>query len=232
MIEKQHIFFDLDHTLWDFETNSRIALREVYETLGLESKGVSSFEAFISIYEKENDRAWRLYRNGEMTKEVLRTIRFGNALAKFEIRDEELNEQMAVHYLELSPYKTALVPGTMELLDYLKTKGYPLHILTNGFEEVQGVKMKESGLAPFFDHVITSEFIGVRKPHPKAFLGSASHVGAEVEKAFMIGDNLEADVLGAKNVGMSEVYFNPQSEAHDHDLKYEIQSLLELKSIL
>lgn len=232
MTARQHLFFDLDHTLWDFETNSRIALKEVFETLNLQGKGVTSFDEFIAIYEKENERAWRLYRNGEMKKEVLRTIRFGNSLAKFDIQDESLNEEMASEYLERSPYKTVLVPGTMELLDYLKTKGYPLHILTNGFEEVQGIKMKESGLSPFFDHVITSEFIGVRKPHPKAFLGSASHVGADVTKAFMIGDNLEADVLGAKNVGMSEVYFNPSSEKHDHDLKFEIQSLLELKTIL
>lgn len=232
MSERQHIFFDLDHTLWDFETNSRHALREVFETLNLQQKGVTSFDAFISIYETENERAWKLYRNGEMKKEVLRTIRFQNALAKFEINDDDLNEQMAAHYLRLSPYKTALVPGTMELLEYLKIKGYPLHILTNGFEEVQGIKMKESGLSPFFDHVITSEFIGVRKPHPRAFLGSAKHVGADVTKAFMIGDNLEADVLGAKNVGMSEVFFNPSNVNHEHDLKYEIQNLLDLKAIL
>ena len=114
MTARQHLFFDLDHTLWDFETNSRIALKEVFETLNLQGKGVTSFDEFIAIYEKENERAWRLYRNGEMKKEVLRTIRFGNSLAKFDIQDESLNEEMASEYLERSPYKTVLVQGTME----------------------------------------------------------------------------------------------------------------------
>lgn len=232
MDKRVHLFFDLDHTLWDFETNSRLALRELYDDFQLDRIGVHSFDAFIEIYEHENEKAWDLYRKGELKKEVLRTIRFQKALEAFEASDPLLENKLADTYLEISPYKTALIPGTIELLEDLKAKDYPLHILTNGFEEIQGIKMKHSGLERFFDHVITSEFIGVRKPDPQAFLGSAKHVGANHEVAFMIGDNLIADVLGAKEAGMNEVFFNPNNIQHTHQLKHEISSLLELKAIL
>lgn len=232
MDKRVHLFFDLDHTLWDFEVNSRLALRELYDSFKMVDLGVHSFDAFLEVYEVENEKAWALYRVGQMKKEVLRTIRFAKALDVFNASDAGLESKLADAYLEISPYKTALVPGTLDLLEDLKSKGYPMHILTNGFEEVQGIKMEHSGLNPYFDNVITSEFIGVRKPDPKAFLSSAKHVGAHVEAAFMIGDNLIADVLGAKEAGMNEVYFNPKKEAHEHELKHEISSLLELKSIL
>jgi putative hydrolase of the HAD superfamily len=232
MDKRVHLFFDLDHTLWDFEVNSRLALRELFDVFKMESLGVPSFEAFLKVYEFENEKAWALYREGKMKKEVLRTIRFKKALEVFNASDSALEGKLASAYLAISPYKTALIPGTIDLLEYLKAKEYPMHILTNGFEEVQGIKMEHSGLSPYFDHVITSEFIGVQKPDPKAFLGSAKHVGAHLETSYMIGDNLIADVLGAKKVGMNEVYFNPMADEHDHELKYEITSLLELKSIL
>ena len=135
------VFFDLDHTLWDFATNSKEAIAELYVRHELESRGISSFDRFHEVYIEVNNRFWTLYRLGKISKKVLRKIRFMSALQRFGIEDEELGERFSEDYLTLSPYKTALFPHAHDVLTYLQQKDYRLHIITNGFEEVQHVKL-------------------------------------------------------------------------------------------
>lgn len=231
MTQHKHIFFDLDHTLWDFEANSREALSEIYEAFQLSAKGVGELDDYLERYRAINDECWGQYRIGNMPKEVLRTERFRRTLKVYGVEDQELVEKLASEYIRTSPFKTNLIDGTIEVLEYLKAKDYPLHILTNGFEEVQHIKMDRSGLKPYFENVITSEQVGVRKPDERAFLEAASIAQAEKEHAAMIGDNLEVDVLGAKRVGIKEVFFNPYKVDHNEDILHEVHHLTELKNL-
>lgn len=232
MGELRHIFFDLDHTLWDFQANSRAALTEIHSTLKLTEKGVGDLEAFLTAYEEENEKCWSLYREGRMSKEVLRSERFLQAFRRFGVVDETIAKRAGDSYIEISPRKTELVAGTLELLEHLANRNYRLHILTNGFEEVQHLKVERSGLAPYFERVITSEQVGVKKPHPEAFLAAMRQSSANANESMMIGDNLEVDVIGARKVGMLEAFFNPDGQEHNEELHLEIKQLLELKSHL
>lgn len=231
MAQHKHIFFDLDHTLWDFDANSKEALSEIYEEFKLASKGVGDMDEYLERYKAINNECWSLYRVGEMPKEVLRTERFRRTLKIYDVEDQELVEQLASEYLRISPIKTNLIDGTIDVLEYLKAKDYPLHILTNGFEEVQHIKMDRSGLRPYFEYVITSEQVGVKKPDERAFLEAASIAKADRNTAAMIGDNLEVDVLGAKRVGIKEVFFNPHKIDHQEDILHEVHHLTELKNL-
>lgn len=223
-----HVFFDLDHTLWDFQTNSRATLSELFHELKVSDTGLRSFEEFVDTYEVVNDRLWSEYRRGEIDKVQLRSTRFVETLRAFEVHHPELALQLEVEYIKRSPFKTQLFPQAIEVLDYLSSK-YSLHIITNGFREVQDIKLTESGIKPYFKSVITSEEVGVNKPDPKIFTHALKSTGAERKYSVMIGDNLEADVRGARNVGMHSVYFNPENKAYPDKLKWVIQSLSELK---
>ena len=226
----QHIFFDLDHTLWDFETNSKMALNILFDD---HLKNASfSFDAFFSYYQHVNAFCWKQYREGKMTKEILRVKRFSDAFAQFDVHDADLAHLFADGYLELSPYQTNLMPGAISLLDYLKNKGYTLHIITNGFEEVQSIKMRESGLNPYFDQIIISELLEHKKPHPTVFLHALHLANTEALTSAMVGDNLEADILGAQNVGVDGIFFNPNGQTHDESVRFEIGSLAEIENIL
>lgn len=229
MPELKHVFFDLDHTLWDFEANSREALTEVYHTLNLQQKGLPDAEQFIQAYQEENARCWQAYRKGEMSKEVLRSERFARAFRRFDTDDHEAAEAAGKLYIQLSPLKTRLIPGTLDLLEYMSNKNYRLHILTNGFDEVQHIKVKHSGIQPYFESLITSEDLGVKKPHPEAFLGAMRRAGSEAGVSAMIGDNLEVDVVGAREVGMLAAYFNPEARPHNEEVAIEARQLIELR---
>jgi putative hydrolase of the HAD superfamily len=202
------IFFDLDHTLWDFEKNSQEALTEIYHDLRLDSYGIPAPEPFISFYQEHNHRCWEQYRNGEISKENLRSLRFQLALNDFEVKNDELAERIGDEYVKRSPYKTNLFPGALELLDYLK-RSYKICIITNGFEEVQYVKIRESGMQKYFDHVITSEKAGVQKPHPDIFHLAMRLSDSGNDKVMMIGDDVETDVLAARNLDIEAVLFDP-----------------------
>ncbi len=225
------IFFDLDHTLWDFETNSREALLELSDKYKLLSKGVDTFENFIQKYFDINERMWDEYRKGIIDKEALRHNRFHEALKLYDIDDYALAQKIGTDYTAIAPYKSNVFPHAIETLSYLAEK-YPLYIITNGFEEVQHIKLKHSKLEHFFKDVITSERAGFKKPDERIFHFSLDVAKAKPETSIMIGDSLEADVLGAKNVGMHHVYFNPDEKEHAEDLTYEIKSLKELLEIL
>ncbi len=227
----QHVFFDLDRTLWDFETNSHETLIELIDKYKLIEKGISSPTTFINEYYVINDVLWEEYRQGKIDKELLRFERFKRALDKYEIFDRKLIEDFGNDYVYLSPLKTNLLPHTEEILDYLRSK-YELHIITNGFEEVQHIKLKNSGIDHYFSEIITSERAGYKKPDKRIFDFSVSLADTHVEKSIMIGDSLDADILGAKNAGIDQVFFNPNKEEHSEDITYEISSLKELKELL
>ncbi|MEM9051371.1 MAG: YjjG family noncanonical pyrimidine nucleotidase [Bacteroidota bacterium] len=231
MKKYEHLFFDLDRTLWDFDTNSRLALNEIYLSFDLKNKGILSAVDFVETYQEINEELWALYRKGLLNKRKLRTVRFTRTLEAFEIDDEYLGDQLGTAYVEISPHKTALLPNTIEILDYLKGK-YQLHIITNGFEEVQHVKLEKSGLSPYFDKVITSEQVGARKPDPTVFHYALESSNCGTSDSLMIGDDLGADIIGAREVGMDQVYFNPNKIEHSEELDHEIVDLIQLKQIL
>lgn len=226
-----HLFFDLDHTLWDFKTNSRETLSDLFHEMRLEEHGVQKVEEFIEIYEKVNDEKWSLYRAGKIDKATLRATRFLDSLRKFDIEHPELSSRMEAEYIARSPHKTHLFPGALEVLETLAPK-YEMHIITNGFTEVQNVKMEKSGLNGFFKSMITSEAVGVNKPDPKIFLSALHGTGAKRNQSVMIGDSLEADIRGARRVGMHQVFFNPEGQSHSDDVTREISELIQLLSFL
>lgn len=225
------VFFDLDHTLWDFETNSREALDEIFQIFKLGDKRVRSAIDFIHVYERINENMWAGYRDGTISKNTLRKDRFPRALAAFNIQDDKLASEINDYYLENSPRKTNLFEHAHTTLDYLKDK-YALYIITNGFEEVQNVKMKGADLDKYFEKVITSEMVGVRKPDPKIFEFALSTANVNPEASVMIGDDLRADVIGGQRAGMKGVFFNPTEKSHEEQIDKEIVCLSELKTIL
>lgn len=226
-----HIFFDLDRTLWDFERNSHEALSELYLTHKLEEAGIHDFEHFILRYRIWNEMFWEQYRKGQIEKEELRYVRFHETFKEFGINDVTLAKRLAEGYLQLSPRKTNLRPFTIEILEYLQDK-YHLHIITNGFDEVQHIKLDNSGLKPFFKEVVTSDIVGYKKPAPQIFTYSLKKAGAKRKDSIMIGDNLQADLIGAKLVGIDQVFYNIDGIKHEEWLTHEITCLSELKNIL
>lgn len=226
-----HVFFDLDRTLWDFETNSRTALAVVHREMKLPNLGIDNFSDFVEKYQEINERLWGYYRIGSMSKSDLRKKRFTLTLKEFGVLDPVLGERMDSAYLDVSPYQTALLPSTMEALDYLANH-YKLHIITNGFEEVQHIKMERSGLTPYFDVILTSESAKARKPDPSVFKLALKMAEAQPHNSLMIGDDLHTDILGARNMNIDQVYLNPESVPHDDEVTHEISDLKELISLL
>lgn len=227
----QHIFFDLDHTIWDFETNSVKALQHLFATELLAERGVPTFEGFYKTYKPINDRYWAKYHNGYATKEQLRVNRFADTLATFGVADAELAERMAAGYLSVSPTMTALFPDAMDVLKYLQQK-YVLHLITNGFAEVQWIKIENSGLRPFFEHIIISEEVGTQKPDKQIFEIAMNRAGTTCDACIMIGDNFNTDIVGARNAGMDQIYFNPLRRRVKEPVTYVVSSLGELRGIL
>ncbi len=226
----KHLFFDLDHTLWDFRSNSRGTLCELFEEEALQERGIPDAEAFIGSYEEVNEGLWGRYEAGHLSKEVLRVLRFRNALLRFGVKDAALADRMGTAYLDRCPTKPALMPGTMALLDDLLPH-YQLHIITNGFEEVQAVKIKSSGIDPYFSTVISSEKAGAKKPDPRIFGHALKLCTACADDALMIGDNLIADMLGARRAGWDHVHFAAECEP-DAEATYTIRHMDELRPIL
>lgn len=225
----KHIFFDLDRTLWDFEKNSNQTLKEIFH-LRIASQTDVTAEKFTQIYHKHNERLWSEYRKGAIKKEVLRWKRFQLTLNALGIKDNALAQQVDEEYIFQSPLKTNLFPFTLDTLQYLKGK-YSLHIITNGFSEVQYVKINRSGLEPFFSQVVTSEEAGFQKPAPEAFDFAMAKAGATAKQSIMVGDDLETDIAGARSAGMKQVFFNPERLTHNERVTWEIAELRELMQL-
>lgn len=204
----RHLFFDLDHTLWDFETNARETLQELYLLNGLEVKGIHDFDLFFRRYSFHNERLWSRYTKGFIKQEELRWKRMWLSLLDFKIADESLSKEMAVQFLERLPFRKNLFPYTVEILDYLKAKGYRLHLLTNGFDKVQHSKLQSSNLQNYFTEVITSEASNSLKPNKEIFEFALQKCKTCKGECIMIGDNLDADIQGAINAGIDTVFVN------------------------
>lgn len=228
----KHIFFDLDHTLWDFDANARATLEQLHLDLKLVNKGIHDFDLFHQTYLAHNEKLWARYRKGYIKQEELRIKRMWLTLLDFKIADEALAQQLSELFLQLLPTRTILFPDTIEVLEYLQKKGYQLHLITNGFEKTQHSKLKTSGLDRFFKVVITSEGSNSLKPEKEIFEYALQQTGARVEESIMIGDSVEVDIAGAINAGMDQVLVNynnlpqPQTVA-----TYVVKHLRELKDI-
>ena len=226
----KHIFFDLDRTIWDFEQNMSDALRDVFFDFNLDS-AFPNLPTFISTFTKHNDYLWEKYRLGELKKDVLRFKRFELTLRDYGVNEPLLVKKIDEEYIRITPMKTALIPNAREVLEYLKPK-YKLHIISNGFNEVQFPKLERCHIAEYFDKVITSESSGYHKPCPEAFGISLSTANAKKEESLMVGDDMEIDIIGAKKFGIDQVFFNPKKISPKVKPTYEIHSLIELKTLL
>jgi len=224
----KHIFFDLDHTLWDFEKNSNLTFKELFGKYEIHVE----LKEFLRVYAPINFDYWKRYREERVTKEALRYGRLRDTfkVLNFNISDKMIH-QLSHDYIAVLPNNNYLFDGVIELLDYLEQK-YTLHIITNGFEEVQQLKLKKSGIIKYFDEVITSESVGVKKPNPRVFNYALKKVGAMPENCVMVGDNLEADIIGALNCGMTSIHFNLHDEKFEEKKYISVSSLLEIKQYL
>jgi putative hydrolase of the HAD superfamily len=227
----KHLFFDLDHTLWDFKRNSTETLTELYHHFKLEDHGIAGLETFIKTYLHRNEMMWEQHRYGNIDKETLRNKRFEFTLYDLEIEDAVLSKSLSDEYIKRAPYKTNLFPYTHEVLTYLKEK-YFLHIITNGFRETQFIKMNSTNILPYFSEIILSEEVGYNKPDINIFLHSLNKAKTTSEESLMIGDNLEVDIAGARGANIDQVYFNPNKIQHQKEATFEINSLIELKAFL
>ena len=226
------LFFDLDHTLWDFETNSKETIQELYTTHRLADLGIVDFDGFYSTYSAHNHRLWDRYTKGFIKQEELRWKRVYLSLLDFKVANEPLAKEMSQAYLEILPNKKHLFPYTIEILDYLKEKDYKMHLITNGFESVQFKKIKNSGLQDYFIEVITSEASNSLKPQKEIFEYALKNANASVEKSIMIGDNEFADIQGGINMGMDTVFVNHIQAIPTIPATYTITHLKELETIL
>lgn len=228
----KHIFFDLDHTLWDFDANARATLEQLHLDLNLPEKGVHDFELFHKNYLQHNEKLWDRYRKGFIKQEELRLKRMWLTLLDFKIADDALTKEMSDAFLNLLPTRTLLFPHTIEVLDYLTGKGYSLHLITNGFETTQHSKLKHSGLEKYFKAVITSEGSNSIKPKKEIFEYALQQAGALVNESIMIGDSFEVDIMGAMSVGMDQVHANYNNAPQELTPTYTITQLQQLKNIL
>jgi len=204
----KHLFFDLDNTLWDFEKNSHETFNELYNHYLSDQKSIPSVKAFFEVYTVHNTRLWGLYRESLISKDELKDTRFLITLQEFGIDDKILASILSDEYTYRSPRKGILFPGTIETLDNLKDR-FQLHIITNGFEEIQHVKLEFAGLTKYFENLITSEQAQSKKPDAGIFNYAMGLAGASAEESLMIGDDLDVDIIGAREIGMDTILFDP-----------------------
>ncbi len=227
----KHLFFDLDHTLWDFETNSRDTLHEVFHAHDLHQTLTPDFDGFYQRYSYHNKRLWDRYNHGFIKQEELRWKRMWHTLLEYKSGDEKLALQLSQEYLKILPHKTQLFPYTIEIIEYLTRKGYALHLITNGFEDVQWGKLRNSQIDHYFGEVITSERAMALKPHKEIFEFALQQTGAQKAESIMIGDNLDADIRGAMQAGLDTVFVNHIGESTELQPTYTIYHLQELETI-
>ena len=224
---KKHLFFDLDHTLWDFDKNSAFAFDAIFKERGF----AISLQDFLNIYIPRNQHYWKLYQVNQISHEELRYFRLKDVFdaLKFEVSDAIIH-QLSEDYINYLPEYNHLFDGAIEILDYLKPN-YKLHIITNGFASVQTKKLNNSKIGHYFDTITNSEMAGVKKPHPTIFDFALSLANALKEESLMIGDSYEADIIGAQEAGIEAIFFNEQNFEVDNSV-LQINHLLDLKNIL
>lgn len=225
----KHIFFDLDRTLWDFDTNAKATIEALYnEYLAIHH---FSFGDFFQTYQLVNQQLWADYNAKKINKEHLRSHRFLNTLEKFEIHHPELARHLEHEYIETTPNRTQLIEGTIDALDYLQEK-YQLHIITNGFDEVQHRKITHSGLSTYFKHVITSDKFKINKPDPAIFFQALELTQAQASESVMIGDDLNNDILPAIEIGMHAIWLTNDIQKKMDNEFLSITHLNQLRNLL
>ncbi len=228
----RHLFFDLDHTLWDFESNAKESLVELYRTFELDRKLIMQFEEFYNTYSRHNNILWDRYQKGYVSSDDLKWKRMWRTLLDFKIADELLAKEMSARFLEILPTKKKVFDYTFEILEYLTSKNYSIHIITNGFEKTQWSKLNNSNLSKYFKHVITSEISNSVKPKKEIFEYALGKTNGLLEESIMIGDNPDADIQGAINAGMDTIFVNHIGANCLLKPTYTICHLRELESIL
>ncbi len=230
MSKYKHFFIDLDRTIWDHERSSLESFKFIFRYFKLKELGIPSLDEMVSVFNSHNDILWSHYRRGEIKKELLSVKRFELTLNSFYIDNPGLSHEIAQEYVTMRPERAYLFPNAIQALSYLNNK-YHLHIITNGFEEVQFQKLKITGIDKYFKNVITSEEAGVKKPDPFIFELAMHKAGASESNSIMLGDDLDVDIEGARNAGMDQLFFNPEELLHDVKVNYEIRDLIELKEL-
>ncbi|WP_057940527.1 YjjG family noncanonical pyrimidine nucleotidase [Algoriphagus resistens] len=227
----QHLFFDLDHTLWDYDRNVQESLSELFLYYKLEELGILSSQSFIESFYAVNFKLWEAYDKGEMQKDELRSSRFPRIFEQAGVLNAAIPEEFEGDFMHRTSSKPHLFPHTIEILEYLKPK-YKLYVITNGFDESQAKKMSSSGLSGYFELVITSETTGHKKPDPRIFHYALDQAGAYKENSLMIGDSPISDIQGAQGVGIDQVFFNPVGKPIHLRPTYTISHLRELEDLL
>lgn len=228
----KHLFFDLDHTLWDFERNSTECLEEIFHVSNLARHGLSSSKPFITSFLKINTALWDSFDRGKIHHTYIRENRFRMVFDELGVSCPDEHVEIGELYLRLLPTKKHLLEGAFELLEHVTARGYHLHIITNGFNEIQANKIRSSGITHFFENVITFEVANAKKPDPKIFQSALEKSKADAFESLMIGDNWIADIQGAKQVGMDTVFYNPAGLKFNDLPTFDIRHLEELKIIL
>lgn len=227
---KKDIFFDLDHTIWDFDKNAQETLGELFDVYRFSTLGIPSPDIFIATYTRNNHRLWALYHNGKIDKAFLRSARFEDTFTELGVDPTLFPLAFEEDYLRICPQKTHLFPHAHETLGYLRER-YTLHLISNGFKEASETKIANSDLAKYFKTIVISEVIGIHKPHPDIFHHAVNNGKTNIPQSVMVGDSIEADIRGAHNVGMESVFFNPNKQEVPDDIKLAITELEELKTL-
>lgn len=226
-MQTKHVFFDLDQTLWDFDRNSALAFQTCFKQLDLDI----DVDKFNQIYEPINEALWKRFGENKISKEYLKYNRLKDTFDALNMTySDVIIHQISDIYLQTLPTFNHLHPGTIEVLDFLYPH-YTLHIITNGFNEVSFRKVAESGMGKYFKNIITAENAGARKPDASVFEYALQQAKAQIEESIMIGDNFDADVLGALNFGMRAIYYNYRNSNKPQNIT-TIHQLVELKTIL
>ncbi len=228
----QHIFFDLDNTLWDHRRNAYLTIKDLFDKKEITHQYSIDFEEFHRIYYDINEGLWVKIRDGLIDKEYLRKHRFYDTFRYFGIDDEALAMYFEEHFLDQILKFNYLVEGTESILEYLKEKGYVMHIISNGFQEVTERKCALSGISSYFSSITSADSIGVRKPNPKIFEYSLDIAKAKKEESILIGDDLIADVKGAQDFGLDVIFFDSLKEDKNEEGLKTIKNLIEIKNYL
>lgn len=228
----RHIFFDLDNTLWDHRKNAYLTIKELFSQQKIHELYKIDFELFHEAYHEINEKLWEQIRDGEIDKEYLRKYRFYDTFLRFEVDDQELADHFEHHFLDEILKYNELVPGAADLLEYLESKEYKMHIISNGFQEVTERKCVLSGIADYFETITSADSIGLRKPRPEIFQYSLDIAKAEKSESLMIGDDWIADVKGAQRFGIDIIFFDVYSDDPEEENLKVIKNLAEIKSYL
>lgn len=230
------LFIDFDDTLYDTYNNANLALKETFGLFHLEQYFPDP-KAFYDAYWTTNMDLWRQYSKGEITRDYLIVERFRRPLTtsdRLEVT-EKLCLEMSDVFLDCCASKSGVIEGAHELMEYLREKGYRMHMCSNGFHEVQYKKLTACGLKSYFDTVILSEDAGANKPSPLFFDYAFKMSGACRTETLMIGDNIQTDILGALNARVDAMLFNRWRINLSESAitpTYVVKTLEEIKNIL